>query len=154
MKTEKKNRFPKGNREDGMKPRLTQPSWSRMISGIFLISLILTLFSTVWPVTIAKADISGKISIADGTTIPGIRVTLSEKNQTPKITVSNENGEFSFKNLSAGTYQIKCEGDGFKTLEKKSIALTATQKLILAIQIEFSEISKSNQMTVQSGKKG
>ncbi|MCP4153694.1 MAG: DUF3520 domain-containing protein [bacterium] len=59
--------------------------------------------------------INGTFVLEDGRLIPGVKVTLKSTNAASKTTVSNEKGEFHFKFIPPGTYQINYEVEKYIT---------------------------------------
>jgi len=76
--------------------------------------------------------VSGKVLDDSGVTVPGANVSLKE---TGKSTVTNENGEYSFSNIEAGTYTIIATNVGYKTFEKK-IAIKEGESLEVNLLLE------------------
>ena len=52
-------------------------------------------------------DITGIVTDAVGTVLPGVRVSLA--GPTRRVVNTNERGEFSFKNLPPGRYETRFE---------------------------------------------
>lgn len=76
--------------------------------------------------------VSGKVLDDSGVTVPGANVSIKE---TGKSTVTNENGEYSFSNVIAGTYTIIATNVGYKTFEKK-IAIKEGESLEVNLLLE------------------
>lgn len=76
--------------------------------------------------------VSGKVLDDSGVTVPGANVSIKE---TGKSTVTNENGEYSFSNVTAGTYTIIATNVGYKTFEKK-IAIKEDESLEVNLLLE------------------
>ena len=64
---------------------------------------------------------------------------------------SNDQGEYEFKNLSAGEYTMEVSVEGFKTVSKVVVVRTG-ETLIEKITLEVAEIKES--VTVKSGSEG
>src|SRR5689334_3903469 len=67
-------------------------------------------------------DLYGTVKGADGGPLPGATVTL-EGIGSPRVQVSEENGQFRFLGLYPGTYKLSAELQGFSTLEYPNIAI-------------------------------
>lgn len=78
------------------------------------------------------AKVFGKVLDDSGVTVPGANVSIKE---TGKSTVTNENGEYAFSNIEAGTYTIIATNVGYKTFEKK-IALKEGESLEVNLLLE------------------
>jgi hypothetical protein len=77
-----------------------------------------------------SGEISGRVLDASGAVVPGAQVTLANEEtgsqQTDKTTAS---GLFVFPSLQPGTFAVSVQAAGFKTLEKRDMHLTASQRL-------------------------
>ena len=76
--------------------------------------------------------VSGKVLDDSGVTVPGANVSIKE---TGKNTITDENGGFSFSNVTAGTYTIIATNVGYKTFEKK-IAIREGESLEVNLLLE------------------
>ncbi|MGV8084111.1 MAG: 4Fe-4S dicluster domain-containing protein [Coriobacteriia bacterium] len=78
----------------------------------------------VYYLNMPKFFISGDVwdSNADEI-IEGAKVTLSNEGGVVAQTTSDDFGDFWFRKLTAGTYDVKVEADSFATVEKKGIVL-------------------------------
>jgi hypothetical protein len=74
-----------------------------------------------------EVEIDGTVNDQMGSTLPGVTVTVSSPAlQVAQLTmVSDDNGRYRFIDLPRGTYQLKFELHGFKTLTRSDLALTA-----------------------------
>lgn len=63
-----------------------------------------------------KSTISGKVFDETGQTIPGANVSLKGSNFN---TITDENGDYIFSNVTSGEYSIVATNIGYKTFEKK-----------------------------------
>jgi iron complex outermembrane receptor protein len=103
-----------------------------MIKKFTLIMLMLSILPfSVW----AQFSISGKVlDNKSGESLPAAHITL---NESFKQIASNENGEFSIKNLKAGNYQLKVSYMGYKT---KTINIKLDKNTKLNIKMESTAI--------------
>src|SRR5689334_10223184 len=77
------------------------------------------LFLVVAPVVLfaqsERGSISGTVSDVSGAVIPGARVTVTDPlTNTTTRTVTTESGDYTAPNLSAGSYTVRIEREGFK----------------------------------------
>ncbi|MCK5059202.1 MAG: carboxypeptidase regulatory-like domain-containing protein, partial [Candidatus Aminicenantes bacterium] len=89
---------------------------------------------------LASADIYGTVVLPDGSAIPGVAVTLTGDVTGAKTAVTSEEGNFRFIRLRPGTYQLKFELEGFKTVINKGIRMYVGKNKNLSIQMETSTI--------------
>jgi hypothetical protein len=65
-------------------------------------------------------SIRGQVKDDGGNALPGVTVTL-EGVGAPRVTVSDEAGNYRFPGLDPGSYYIKSELDGFSTVEQPNV---------------------------------
>jgi len=71
-----------------------------------------------------NASLAGTILDPSGAVIPGAKVTLiNEKSKQEQTITSNDNGEYRFQSVEAGSYTLKIEVVGFATKEQTNIDL-------------------------------
>src|SRR5205085_8956530 len=74
--------------------------------------------------------VAGTVVDSTGQVVPGATVTLANENTGDVRTlVSNERGEFSFRALPPGSYSVKVELAGFRTIEQRNNVLNASGQL-------------------------
>src|SRR5262245_37318940 len=73
----------------------------------------------------SNATLSGAVTDPAGAVVAGAELTLTNTatNSEAKFT-SNERGEFTFRNLTPGTYDLKVSKSGFQNYLQKGIVLT------------------------------
>ncbi|HEY1985305.1 MAG TPA: carboxypeptidase-like regulatory domain-containing protein [Terracidiphilus sp.] len=75
-----------------------------------------------------NASLSGTVSDPSGAAIPGAKLTLTnEATGFQSNFVSDGSGEYSFRNLTPGKYDLSTTAAGFKSSEQKSIELSINQ---------------------------
>jgi iron complex outermembrane receptor protein len=94
-----------------------------------------------------NGSISGTIRSSDGKLASDIHIELKKTN---KITFTDENGSFSFKNIKPGSYVIRIAGIGI-VAEEHDINITAGSALKLDYSIAVNA-SKLNEVTVKGYK--
>jgi hypothetical protein len=112
---------------------------------------ILAMLSSVAFGQIRGADIYGTVVLPDGSAIPGVAVTLTGDVLGTKTTVTSEEGNFRFIQLPPGTYQLKFELEGFKTVINKGIRLYVGKNKNLSVQMETSTIKEEIVITGKTG---
>src|SRR5690348_17504220 len=71
------------------------------------------------------ATIRGTIQDSSGAVLPGATVTLTnEGTKAVQTTVSDDRGQYLFAGLFPASYDLKVELSGFKSYERKGIALS------------------------------
>ncbi|HWC15921.1 MAG TPA: carboxypeptidase-like regulatory domain-containing protein, partial [Terriglobales bacterium] len=75
-----------------------------------------------------NATLGGVISDPSGAVMPGAEVTLTNQaSGFEEKSVTNDRGEYTFRNLVPGTYQLKVSKSGFSSYVQKDIVLTINQ---------------------------
>jgi hypothetical protein len=106
----------------------------RLWSGIRYVALLLAVSVTLLPSsTFAQAvtgTISGTIVDQQGQVIPGATITIvNTATEDTRAVASDERGNFQVTNLQPGTYTVRVTMDNFRTFERKSIVLSAAERL-------------------------
>src|SRR5215813_1853247 len=89
-------------------------------------------------------SVSGTVVDTGGAVIPGatVSITADKTGESRNQTTSGE-GRFSFAALQPGTYTLKVERQGFQTLERKSVILSANENLALGdLQMQAGQVSE------------
>ena len=90
--------------------------------------------------------ISGRIVDAQGLAIPGATVTVTGPQGT-KTVVTDSTGRFVAPYLTPGVYSIKAELQGFKSAEKKDIAVRLGQTADIPITMEVGGLTETVEVT-------
>jgi iron complex outermembrane receptor protein len=85
-----------------------------MIRLLFLFGLLISnLIAIAKNTTDGGGTIQGKVTTSDGLPAANVSVIIKE---TGKGVVTNESGEFRFKNVQNGTYQLEVSLVGYETI--------------------------------------
>jgi iron complex outermembrane receptor protein len=90
--------------------------------------------------------IKGKITTSDGQAAAHVSVLLKE---TSKGVTTNESGEFLFRNIQPGTYQLEVSVIGFETITK-TVEVENNKTVLLQIEIQYSS-QKLEEVVVTTG---
>ena len=95
--------------------------------------------------------ISGTVTDSSGAIIAGATARLTnEQTRNFRTITSNEDGRLSFAAIQPGSYTVKIEHQGFQTLERKSIVLSANENLALgALELQPGQVSEIVSVTTQ-----
>src|SRR5262247_2044724 len=92
---------------------------------------------------VTTATLVGQLRDTSGAVIPGATVVATnEGTGVARDAVTDLNGEFVMSALPTGSYTVKIELTGFKTLENKGIQLGAGQSLRQAFSMEVGAIEE------------
>src|SRR5260370_25197717 len=109
-------------------------------SGVLLLLIMLVM---AWPCRTQNqaGAIRGQVTDPSGAALVGATVLLTTPSGASMDTSTNKEGMYEFKNLAAGTYEIKAVAAGFALFDKKDIALAAGQSVRLDISLNL-EVEK------------
>jgi carboxypeptidase family protein/TonB-dependent receptor-like protein len=108
-------------------------------------ALILVAWAAAAPAAAQNTGtVSGTIVDATGQLVPGATITLvSETTANTRIATSDARGEFAFRAVEPGSYTVKFELTGFRTLERKNNVLNASGTLDLGmVKLEVGSLSE------------
>jgi hypothetical protein len=119
----------------------------RIAIGVALASICLWSGSSVGQQV--TADAVGRVSDITGAVVPKALVTITnlETHEIRKTTTSEE-GDFAFNLLQIGSYTVKVEMQGFKTVEIPAFSLSVGERHRLDVQMQVG--SESEQVVVTS----
>ena len=126
-------------RESGMKDeefsevgRMLRKYLLRALGGI----PVLILFSPVAFAQLRESALRGQITDPSGAAIPAATVTLTDSNGATKQVQTNEQGQYVFQSLPAGTYTERVEAKGFVDFEKPGVVLEPGKPQIVDAQLQ------------------
>jgi outer membrane receptor protein involved in Fe transport len=99
-----------------------------------------------------SGTISGTVVAEDGSVIPGVTVDVrSPAIVLEKMTsVSNEDGQFRFRNLPPGSYELTFSLEGMKTLVRKNIVVSVSGTTNLNVAMEFGTLTENVEVSGKS----
>src|SRR3954467_12693315 len=96
-------------------------------------------------------EIFGKVTHESGAVLPGATVTLTGPSLLqPLVATSSETGSFQFPRLNVGTYNVKFELAGFKTIIKEQIQVTVGFSANVSTQLGVSAVPETVTVTGES----
>jgi len=97
-----------------------------------------------------RGQISGVVKDSTGGVVPGVTVTATlVSTQTPRETVTDASGFYTFANLPAGRYNISAELQGFKKSIKEGVQLDAAGALTIDLALSTGAISENVTVTAE-----
>src|SRR5690242_4947135 len=104
-------------------------------------TLALTLICLFAPRAHAQFDsatVSGVVQDGTGGVLPGADVTLTSVGTgLERRAVTNEAGLYTFPNVPVGTYNVKASLQGFNTITKTGVALSAGVNIRVDVQLSL-----------------
>lgn len=91
----------------------------------------------------------GTVADSQGATIPGATVTLvSQSRGTTQETQTAATGDFTFPSVVGDTYIVRVSMDGFKTLERRDVAVSAGDRVVVGtMTVELGALSETVTVT-------
>jgi hypothetical protein len=98
-----------------------------------------------------RSQISGVVKDSTGGVLPGVTVTATDlQTQTPRTTVSDGSGFYTFPNLQPGRYDVSAELTGFKKHVESNVQLDAAGSLTLELTLETGNMTEAVTVTAES----
>ena len=96
-------------------------------------------------------EVFGKVTDGSGAVLPGVTVTLSAPTLLQPLTaITSETGTYQFPRLEIGTYSVKFELAGFKTIVNQGIQVTVGFSAAVNAQMGISTVQETITVTGQS----
>lgn len=95
-------------------------------------------------------SLRGRVVDAQGLAVPGVAITAAGPQGT-KSTVTDNDGRFSMPFLTPGTYTVRAELQGFKSVQQSNITISLGQAVDLsALKMEVGGLTETVQVTASS----
>ena len=96
-------------------------------------------------------EIFGKVTDSSGAVLPGATVTVTGPSLLqPLVATSSEDGSFQFPRVEVGTYNVKFELPGFKTVVKQDIRVTVGFSANVSTELAVSTVQEVVTVTGES----
>lgn len=113
----------------------------------FILCLLLVLASAA-PAQELTGSLRGTVTDNEGNPLPGVTITASSPVLMGVLTsVTTDRGIFRFPSLPPGTYTIKAELPGFKTLERTGVVVRVGMTVAIDISLEPTAIAEEITVT-------
>src|SRR5262249_19137947 len=101
----------------------------------------------------ATTSIRGTVTDPSGAVIPGVSVTLENAGTSAtRNTITDETGTYQILQVQPGTYRIRAELTGFKTVVRDNLQLVVNTPLALDLKFEsVGQISETVDVSAQAG---
>lgn len=98
-----------------------------------------------------NASLSGTVTDPSGAAIPGAKLTLTNAATGFQSTfVSDAAGEFSFRNLTPGKYNLSATASGFKSSDQKGIELSINQSARQDVHLPIGQTGETITVTADT----
>jgi hypothetical protein len=100
---------------------------------------------------LVTGTINGSLVDQSGQAVAGAKVTVTnERTGLQREATSNEEGAFNFPALQPGSYTVRVERQGFRTVERTGVVLTANDKLALGnIELTVGQVTETVQINAE-----
>src|SRR5437867_6000612 len=114
---------------------------SIIATGIVLVVLAC---ASVAPAQIATGGVNGNVSDPSGAVVPGATIKLTnEATQVETLSKSNETGNYVFVGVQPGTYTLKVEMTGFRSVEAKGLKVDISQTVTQNFTFEVGVVTET-----------
>jgi len=98
-----------------------------------------------------NASLSGTVMDPSNAVVPGAKLTLvNESSGFQSVDVSDSAGEYTFRNLTPGKYDLTVTATGFKLESQKAIELAVNQAAHLDIHMTLGQTNQSVEVTAEA----
>jgi hypothetical protein len=128
---------------------MKQESFGGRVTKLWLCSLLLSLLVVCGAFgqdLATKGTISGRVVDPTGAIIPNAKVTITGPTGE-RVVTANESGEIEVQNLIPGTYSVKAELSGFKTVSVPNVEVFVGRTSALKLTLEAGDISEVVEVT-------
>src|SRR5438067_2449195 len=115
------------------------------------VALLLCITSASLRAQTPSGEISGTVSDASGLPVPGVTVTLTNQaTNVARVVQTNEVGLYVIAAIPPGTYDLKAELLGFRTVERKGIPVQVGSANRLAFTMDVGNLSETLEVVAHS----
>src|SRR5919198_3765590 len=91
-----------------------------------------------------SGEISGIVADASGLPVPGVTVTLTNQaTNVARVVQTNESGLYVISAIPPGTYDLRGELPGFRTVERKSIVVQVGSASRISFSMEVGSLTEA-----------
>ncbi|MDQ3069195.1 MAG: TonB-dependent receptor [Acidobacteriota bacterium] len=110
----------------------------------FLTVLALFMSVSAGSAQVQSGDISGRVTDNTGAVLPGVTVTVSGAALiAPMTAVTSETGSYSFPRVPVGTFNVRFELPGFKTLVREGVQVNIGSSVAINSNMEISSVQET-----------
>src|SRR5437879_2143354 len=111
--------------------------------GVWLLLLLLAIVGPVHAQT-PSGEISGTVVDSSGLPMPGVTLTLTNQaTNVVRVVQTNEVGLYVISAIPPGTYDLKAELTGFRTVERKDLVVQVGSANRLALTMEVGNLTET-----------
>src|SRR5499426_3624712 len=117
-----------------------------MRSKIIATGIVLVLFvcASFAPAQTATGGVNGNVTDPSGAVVPGATIKLTnEATQVETLSKTNETGNYVFVGVQPGTYTLKAEMAGFRSVEAKGLKVDVSQTVSQNFTFEVGGVTET-----------
>ena len=116
----------------------------RVLSALLVCFTLLALVAVPAGAQELRGTIQGVVADSSGAVIPGSTVTLTNDNTGVQTTrETNAVGQYVFDFVSAGTYTLRVESDGFRAFEQRNIVVQTRDDITVNAAMELGAVAET-----------
>jgi hypothetical protein len=122
------------------------------VRRISVAALALLLGTGLAHAQVTTGSITGTVTDASGAVLPGVTITLSGDRLIggPQTQISDANGVYRFDRLVPGSYHVKFELQGFRTVDRPDVRISAAFVATINGKMEVGSVSETITVTGES----
>ena len=123
-----------------------------IVRRFFVIAILAALFGPPSAYAQTTGSITGVVSDASGAVLPGVTVTVSGERLIggPQTQISDTDGTYRFDRLVPGSYNVKFELQGFRSLDRPDVRISAAFVATINAKMEVGSLSETITVTGES----
>ncbi len=135
--------------EDASISRGLRPLRSLCVIVLFLSTLAITVQSAA--AQAVSGTLLGTVTDNTGGVLPGATVTITHiETGRVRVVTANENGEFAAPSLATGTYSVKAELTGFKTVTMTDVHLGVDQRVRVDPKLDVGNMTEAVEIVART----
>ena len=123
-------------------------TWRARLGAAVVAAFLLAVCSQPAASQILYGSLTGNVTDPSGAAVVGATVTITQTatNQT-RTTTTNDAGIYNFPTIPGGTYEVKVQAQGFRTLIRKDVTISTNAVARVDAQLELGAVTESIQVT-------
>jgi hypothetical protein len=118
------------------------------LRSICILSLLALFTASMAFSQAVNATLLGTVTDASGGVVPNAKVTITETNTgVSRAAQTNESGNYTFPDLSPGTYTVAIEQSGFKKERRAGVVVEVNSSTRVDMQLQPGSVSESIEVT-------
>ncbi len=118
------------------------------IRSFFVSSFLLVLFTSSALAQQGASQIRGRVTAADGSSLPGVTVTIKhQESGVVRTTTSDKEGTYVMSAVTPGTYELSAELSGFRNFRRRNVRLEVGKTSTVDVKLDLGAMSEEVTVT-------